>query len=357
MESAVHDLDFNELPLPTFFRPETCASWAYEPEPAELLMKAREFAAEHRIARSGSDRLRSHLLLVDMQRDFCLKRGSLFVGGRSGKGAIDDTARLVRFLYRNLPRLTDVTCTLDTHLPFQIFFPSFWVDQHGEHPSPNRSVPLKELQEGLLRPNPAVAWWLCNGNQAWLDRQVKDYCARLEATGRYELFLWPPHCLLGSGGHALVGAVQEARLFHAFCRGAKSFLEVKGGNILTENYSALSPEVLERHDGKPLGQRNESLLASLLESDRLVVAGQAGSHCVRATVEDLVRAFSERGLDPGRIYLLEDCMSAVVVPDGAKDSLADFTDEFYGALESFRAAGVRVVRSTTPMSRWPGWID
>jgi hypothetical protein len=74
---------------------------------------------------------------------------------------------------------------------------------------------------------------------------VRHYCEELERAGKYQLYLWPPHCLLGSDGHALAGVVHAARLFHAFARGAQSWVEVKGGNPLTENYSVLRPEVLD----------------------------------------------------------------------------------------------------------------
>lgn len=342
-----------ELPLPPFFRAENCRSWGYEADAAGLLAAASGWVDEHHIAPAGADRRRTHLLVIDAQRDFCLREGQLFVGGRSGSGALEDTERLVRFIYRNLPRLTEVTCTLDTHLPFQIFFPSFWLDQNGSHPPVNSVLTAEQIRSGEFRANPAVAWWLCNGNQAWLERQVVDYCDRLEKAGRYQLYLWPPHCLLGSSGHALVGTVQEARLFHSFSRGAKNFVEVKGGNILTENYSALAPEVLERHDGKPLGVRNEGLLNSLLAADRILIAGQAASHCVLATVDDLLEGMAEQGVDPGRLFVLEDCMSAVAVPDGEGGFVADFTVESESALERFRAAGVHVVRSTVPMTAWP----
>ena len=56
--------------------------------------------------------------------------------------------------------------------------------------------------------------------------------------------------LLGSPGHALVEVIEEARLFHAYARTAAAPVELKGGNPLTENYSALSPELLRRFDGR-----------------------------------------------------------------------------------------------------------
>ncbi len=348
--------DVRELPLPSFFHENLCSQWRYEPDPGALLAEAESYRSELQVRGSGSDRVRTHLLLVDLQRDFCLPQGSLFVGGRGGLGAISDTERIVRFIYRNLERITDITCTLDTHLPYQIFFPAFWETQAGASPPPHTRISAADIRAGRVKPRGAVAWWLCNGNTRWLERQVVDYCERLEAEGRYELYLWPPHCLLGSSGHALVGAVQAARLFHAYCRGSKCFLEVKGGNILTENYSAIRPEVVERHDGKPLAAANEGLVESLFEADRILIAGQAASHCVRATVEDLVDQLQKRGASADRLYLLEDCMSSVAVPDPGRpgEFLSDFTDETTAALESFAKAGVHIVRSTTPMSRWPG---
>ena len=115
------------------------------------------------------------------------------------------------------------------------------------------------------------------------------------------------------------------------------------------------PEVPFTHDGRPHGGRNPALIESLLSSDALVVAGQAASHCVKATVEDLLREIQAR--DPrlaGRVYLLEDCMSSVAVPDGKGGFLSDFTPEAEAALGRFAEAGMNVVRSTTPIGEWPG---
>ncbi len=168
-------------------------------------------------------------LLIDVQKDFCFPQGSLYVGGRSGRGALDDNRRIAEFIYRNLGVLTNVTTTLDTHFAFQIFFPSFWVDAKGEPLAPFREISSADIDRGDARPNPAVAAWLCNGNYAWLLKQARHYCAELEKAGKYRLYLWPPHCILGSDGHALAGVLHEARMFHSFVRGAQSWVEVKGG--------------------------------------------------------------------------------------------------------------------------------
>ncbi|HEV7516661.1 MAG TPA: nicotinamidase [Thermoanaerobaculia bacterium] len=353
-----------ELPVPDFYSPEHAARWSYRPDPEALFARAGAWRREHRILPAAAEagaRAQVHLLLIDLQKDFCLPEGSLYVGGRSGRGAIEDSDRIARFLYRNLAVVTAVTATLDTHFPFQIFFPSFWVDAQGMPLSAHREITAAEVRAGAVRPDPDLAAWLGPGGDVdpeWLTRQAEAYCAALEQGGRYRLYLWPPHCLLGSAGHALTGVIQEARLFHAFVRRARSAVEVKGGEPLTESYSAFSPEVLLAHDGSALGRRHTGLIDTLLAADALIVAGQAASHCVKSTIEDLLSEIAVR--DParaGKVYLLEDCMSAVAVRDpGSPDGfLFDFTPDAEAALARFAAAGMRVVRSTDPVVAWPGF--
>jgi nicotinamidase-related amidase len=130
-------------------------------------------------------------------------------------------------------------------------------------------------------------------------------------------------------------------------------VEVKGGNPLTENYSVLAPEVLSRFDGQPLGQRNTLFLKTLLAADALVIAGQAASHCVKSSIDDiLTEVASVDAALAKKIYLLTDCMSAVTVPDGKGGFAADFTPDADKALAKFAAAGMNLVKSTDTISGW-----
>ena len=125
---------------------------------------------------------------------------------------------------------------------------------------------------------------------------------------------------------------------------------MKGEHRLTEHYSMLGPEVTEGPDGELLEGKNRALIEQLLGFDVVVVAGQAKSHCLAWTIDDLLEEddVQERRLAE-RTYLLEDCTSPVVVP-----GLVDYTDEADAAFERYRAAGMHVVRSTDPIASWPG---
>ncbi len=341
--------------LPTFYDPANTGKWDFVPDQQKLFTAAADWRREHSIAPAASDRTAVHVLLIDVQKDFCFPGGTLYVAGRSGKGAIEDSRRIAEFLYRNLGHITNITTTMDTHFAYQIFFPSFWQDQNGQALTAFREISADEVARGEVSPSPAVAKWLCGGNYSWLVKQAAHYCAELEKAGKYRLFLWPPHCLLGSDGHALVGSLHEARLFHSFVRGAQSWVEVKGGNPLTENYSVLRPEVLTRHDGAPLAQRNSLFLKTLLSSDAVVIAGQAASHCVKSSIDDLLGEILAQ--DPAlarKVYILTDCMSSVTVPDGKGGLVADYTPQAESAFQRFADAGMHLVKSTEALESWPG---
>ena len=346
------------LPLPagpgTTSDPYRSSDWSYNPDPNRVAAAAVDWRSRHHLTAAAADEASRILLLVDEQRDFCLPEGSLYVGGRSGRGAIDDTDRVVRFIYRNLGNLTEIASSLDSHTPQQIFFSSFWLDACGKQLNGYREVLAAEVEAGKAVPNPTLAGWFGDGTAEWLRRQALDYCQRLEATGKYRLYLWPPHCFLGSEGHGLVGAVQEARLLFSYARSAETPILIKGMNPLTEYYSVLAPEVLVRHDGEELGRRNRALIDRLLGADAIIVAGQAASHCVRHTVDDLLAEMQSRNVPASRLHVLADCMSAVAVPDPVRpgEFLVDFTPEVKAAMTGWQEAGVDIASSEDDASDW-----
>jgi nicotinamidase-related amidase len=353
--------------IPSFYLPQNAAKWGYSPNLRNVFSEAETLRKQKQLKAASTDKRKLHLLLIDVQKDFCFPwdeksqtGGTLYVGGRSGTGAIDDSKRIAEFIYRNLSSISAITPTMDTHFPYQIFSPSFWLDEKGNHLLPHDMVTggMRVLRlgkdVGSAIVNPGVAGFLAKGNYDWLTKQVAFYCKKLEDGGKYMLYIWPEHCVLGSDGHALVGVVQEARMFHAYARNVQSEVEVKGGNPLTENYSVLGPEVVERFDGKPLAQKNHRFIKTLLASDAVVIGGQASSHCVKSSIDDLLSEIL--ATDPvlaKKVYILSDCTSAVTVPNGQGGFIVDFTDEAEKALARYDAAGMHVVKSTDPISGWP----
>lgn len=339
----------DELPLPVFFDPRNAESYNYAPNLNQLFDDATAWAKQHGIKPSGKDAFRIHVLNIDDQKDFLHPQGSLYVGGRSQRGAVEDSARKAAWIYRNLHHITDMTFTMDTHFSQQIFVRSMWLGEDGQHVPTFTEIPTEKVVTGKIRPNPAVASWLCDGNYGWLQKQMEHYCKELEKKGKYTLLCWPFHCLLGSPGHSLLGLLNEAQFFHAWARGAQSNCEVKGGHPLTENYSVLSPEVLTRHDGKALAQRNTSFVKKLLSYDAVIIAGQAASHCVKSSIDDLLDEILVQ--DPklaAKCHILTDCMSSVVTP------YRDYTPETEAALAKFANAGMKLHKSTDPLAGWDG---
>ncbi len=338
-----------DLPIPDHFAPERTGD-IWRVDYGSRAHEAEEWAARHRIGHPSADVPRVCLLLVDCQNTFCVPGHELFVAGRSGNGAVDDNIRVCEFVYRNLDAITEITVTLDTHSALQIFHPVFWVDENGEHPVGGKTeITLADVETGHWKPNPAVADSLAGGDVEWLRRYVRHYARRV-TEGRYPLMVWPYHAMLGSIGHALVSAVDEAVFFHSIARQTATRFEVKGGIPLTENYSVLSPEVTLGPSGETIARPNLALFEHLMEFDGVVVAGQAASHCVAWTLHDLLTAIQARDpLMAGRIHILEDCMSSVVVP-----GVVDFTLQAEEALEMFQENGMHRVLSTDSLASWPG---
>jgi nicotinamidase-related amidase len=336
-----------ELPLPPHFEPSRVGEvWRVPYE--ERAHEAPAWADQHGLTPAAEDSFRLCLLAVDVQNTFCIPGFELFVAGRSGTGAVDDNRRLCEFVYRNLGTITQIFPSLDTHHAMQVFHAIWLVDEQGNHPAPYTLVSAADVDSGRWRMNLAVADVL-GIDPDYAERHLAHYTRRLAEGGKYDLTIWPYHAMLGGIGHALVAAVEEAVFFHTIARRSQPEFQAKGDNPLTEHYSMLGPEVTEGPDGDRLATRNTELIDKLLTFDAVVVAGQAKSHCMAWTIDDLLEdeAAGERLAE--RTYLLEDCTSPVVVP-----GVIDYTDQANAAFERYAAAGMHVVRSTDPIQGWAG---
>ncbi len=329
----------NQLPIPSFFDSKRVGE-IWKVDYAARADQACEWANQHNLEPAPVSRGGISLLLVDTQNTFCIPGFELFVGGRSGHGAVDDNVRLCEFIYRNLGNISHITATMDTHLSQQIFHPIFFVDKDGNHPAPYTIIQAEQLQRGDWKFNPALAPRY-DITPEYGQQMMVHYAETLRKRGKYALTIWPYHAMLGGIGHALVPAVEEAIFFHSIARLSQPKFEVKGEHPFTEHYSVVGPDVTEGPKGEILGKHNPAFIEKLKQVDAMIIAGQAKSHCVAWTISDLLDDI--RATDPElakNVYLLEDCTSPVVVPG------ADFTDQTDEAFASFAQAGMKIIKST-----------
>ena len=328
------------LPTPDFFDVNKVGTvWRIPYE--ERAKQARDWAPQHGLQPASTDSTRTWLMLIDVQNTFCIPEFELYVGGRSGRGAVKDNTRLCDFIYRNLGNITHITATMDTHRTMQVFHAIFFVDAEGNHPAPYTDIHASELRDGKWMFNSALASQFGIAPE-YGQQMMLHYAEELEKKGKYALTIWPYHAMLGGVGHALVSSVEEAIFFHTVARLAQPDFEIKGNKPFTEHYSVIGPEVLTGPMGETLGTHNQKFIQQLQQFDKLIIAGQAKSHCVAWTISDLLEdvAMIDLGLAE-KVYLLEDCTSPVVVPN-----VVDHTDAADAAFERFAKAGMNIVKST-----------
>ena len=240
------------------------------------------------------------MLIIDPQNDFCDLPPACCAPGHSPAlpvpGAHADMRRLGDLIEAAQTRIGAITVTLDSHHRLDIAHPAFWQDQDGGPVLPFTQITAAALRAGQFRPR-----------QPEHETCAQGYLDALEAAGRYTLMVWPVHCEIGTWGHAVHARVHAA--YQAWEEGRQCSVSkvLKGSNPWTEHYSALQAEVPDASD--PASQLNQTLLGQLSQAGEIWVAGEASSHCVRATVEHLVQHLPAALLP--RITLISDCMSPV----------------------------------------------
>jgi nicotinamidase-related amidase len=232
-----------------------------------------------------------HLVIIDPQRDFCLPNGSLFV-----PGADVDMSRLAAMIRRLGVKIDDIHITMDSHQVNHIAHPCMWRDSNGNKPQPFTIITSEDVENGIWNPY----------NLRLRDYFV-SYVKSLETNNRYKLCIWPPHCIIGSEGHSLHPDISDA--VNEWCENNNSIINfvTKGSNWKTEHYSAVVADVVDNTD--PSTQLNEDFIKLIRDVDVILIAGEALSHCLKYTVEDVADNFGEENIK--KMVLLTDATSPV----------------------------------------------
>ncbi len=270
---------------------------------------------------------RIHLVIIDPQNDFCDLPDAYLPASTDKQlrivptlpvaGAHADMLRVAALITAAGATLTDISVTLDSHQHIDIAHPTFWRDGNGSAIGPFTPITAADVRAGRYVPRIEAA----------LPR-VLGYLDRLEAAARYTHMVWPVHCEIGSWGHNV-----HCDVLAAYNRWEEATLctvnkVMKGTNPWTEHYSAIRAEVPDPADAAT--GVNTAFIAQLRDADLIVIAGEAGSHCVKATTEHIVEH-----LGAGKLTLLVDCMSPV----------AGFEVQHRAFIDAMRIQGARIATS------------
>ncbi len=235
---------------------------------------------------------RLQLLIIDPQNDFC----DLAAAALPVPGATADMQRLSQLIQAQGHLLDAIHVTLDTHQKLDIAHPSWWCNASGEAPPPFTQISIADIENGI---------WQARHPQQ--QAYSLAYVQALAQSGRYQLMVWPEHCLQGSWGQQVHDGLAKSLADWESDYGLKVNYIHKGYNPNTEHYSAIQAEVPDPAD--PASQVDTAWIAMLARADTLLIAGQALSHCVASTIDDLPAQLGESYLQ--KMWLLNDCSSPV----------------------------------------------
>jgi nicotinamidase-related amidase len=227
------------------------------------------------------------LLIIDPQYDFCNPLGALFVAG-----ADEDMKRLSVFINKNQRSIDKIFISMDWHPLIAIFHPSFWQDFEGYPPMPFTQILKKDVEAGTWTP------------KADKDKVIA-YLSALEEQGEFPHIIWPTHCLAGSLGASLDETLMRA--VRAWAESGKIYeLIIKGTHQLTEHFGIFMSQI-PVPDAIETGL-NKELIEKLDQFDTIYLAGEARSHCVATSLNQLMK---HAPAVAQKVVIVSDCMSDV----------------------------------------------
>ena len=253
--------------------------------------------------------MKNCLLIIDAQNDFVQPSGALYV-----PGATQDMSNVMNLLKDHGSQFNEIVVSLDLHQHLDIGHPDFWVDSNGVHPIPFTTISPTDFNKT----------WFCASERDKKDTEV--YFKSLEIRNKTHT-VWPEHCVIGTkGSNIFEPLLNELEIWSKHHKKPIIYV-IKGLFRLSEFHGIFGPSVEFPSFGKD-AMFNYELQRFILQFDNIVVTGEAKSHCVGDSLEQLISGHEE--LTCGKIKILEDCMSNIVsfehdVFETLRDNGAEFT--------------------------------
>ena len=258
------------------------------------------------------------LLIIDPQNDFCDIAGAAL----PVTGANQDMLRLAAFIHRHQNRLDAITATLDSHASVAVERTTFWMDASGAAVAPFTFITEADVASGTYRPR-----------RPEHTSKVLAMLQQLALRGRAGLVVWPVHCVTGTGGHNIHSAVADQLQAWEMAQQKPVRKVLKGEYPLTEHFGVFEADAPDA--AVPSTLFNTALAQEVSQGvDLLLIAGEASSHCVAASFDQLTRYLDQRSGPRPRIVLLSDCMSPVPGFEG-------LAEEFFQRAKAWGAEALR----------------
>lgn len=257
----------------------------------------------------------THLLIIDPQNDFCDIPGAAL----PVVGANADMVRLAAFMARNVQAIHGITVTLDSHASVGVERTTFWCTGDGKDLAPFTRISYQDVANKVYMPR-----------NAQYTARVLVMLEQMKAQSMADLVVWPVHCVTGSWGQGVHADVMQQLNAWEMAQQKPVRKVSKGEHILTEHFGAFEAQVPDPQVASTCF--NTDLARAMTgDVDLLLIAGEASSHCVAASVDQLLAYLRQSSAASPQIILLGDCMSAVA-------GFASQADAFFARAE---AAGAR----------------
>eukprot|EP00601_Ochromonadales_sp_CCMP2298_P000343 CAMPEP_0173178384 /NCGR_PEP_ID=MMETSP1141-20130122/5507_1 /TAXON_ID=483371 /ORGANISM="non described non described, Strain CCMP2298" /LENGTH=577 /DNA_ID=CAMNT_0014100871 /DNA_START=138 /DNA_END=1871 /DNA_ORIENTATION=- len=262
-------------------------------------------------------------------------------GGEQELGA-DGSAmqRLSDAILLNMEGIDEIVISLDSHNRIHVAHSVFWSDKQGNPPPVNTLITLQCIQAGTWRPRKEESMDYCIAILQQLQASGQLYGRRGGEGGDTGegvgggIVIKPDHCLVGSQGASMVRSLHEAvgqwaaHTLRNVTYLPRELTHEGGGHQHRSNpfyssnnskdggsaFAAASAD--DKVLGGGMGAQGQgsfydlSFLRQLNEEDRLLVCGQAHSHCVQFGLTDVLQATAATsGVLPGSICVLRDATS------------------------------------------------
>jgi len=319
--------------LPKFYDPKKAGDM-YRPNEDTIIQAALQAGWEP----SSRDEKKGKtvaLLMIDPQCDFVFEPTANFPGSLSVPGAVGDMQRIAELIYKYGNQITSIYASLDTHYMFQIFHRMWWKDNATNKPvSPWRLISDDDIKTGKVSPVVDAPW-------------SADYPAKLAASGNKPLMIWPEHCLEISAGSAMVPIVAEAVMYWSAARKSQVNILRKGNEPRTEAYGIWKPEVVVPNSVFPSAHGlNPAMMEIFDKHDEIWVVGEASSHCVLETLEQMFAEFKGSPDALAKVRILTDCTSPVPpVLDDKGNVAVDFPAIAKARFDFFKSNGFHLTTS------------